>query len=179
MMQTTEPVSFESKCAALEEAFRGLPINRATPSAGNTHEMLIPAFARQLVMMARGSRPRLSTTEEKRLRNLPRLVATEILSRTDMEMLSRRPRPLPTKEGLRRLEQSVDRTIEALDNLSEPALDALKDSMSDKFLYWVRLNLIILRATAETLRVTINVEKGRPEKVHISQIARVAGLLLL
>jgi hypothetical protein len=176
MMQTAEPISTESKCAALEEAFRGLPINRAMPGAGK-YEILIPAFAHQLVMMARGSRPRLSAKEEKRLRNLPPVVATGSLSQTDWEMLSRRPRPPATKEGLRSLEHSIDRTIEALDNLSPPALDALKETMPDPFFYRLRLNLIILRATAKTLRFTIDIKDGAPEKIQKSKIARTVGFL--
>ena len=141
MTQAAEPESdqrhsFESKIAALEETFRGLPIKRAaTPDTVNTSELYISVVVRRLLVMGRGSRPRLSAKEEKRLRNMPSVVATESLSQTDLEMLSRRPRPLPTKKGLMDLERSIGHTLEALANLTQPALDGLKETMPDPFLY--------------------------------------------
>jgi hypothetical protein len=174
----SERQSFESKFAALEEAFRGLPIKRAaTPGAVNIYELIIPVIVRQLLVMGRGSRPRLSAKEEKRLRNLLPVVAAGSLSQADLEMLSRRPRPLPTKKGLHDLEQSIGRTLEALDNLSQPALDALKETMPDPFLYWLKMNLSILRVSAQQSKDKINVEAGAPEKVQISHIARAVGRL--
>jgi hypothetical protein len=74
------------------------------------------------------------------------------------------------------LEQSIGRTLEALDNLSDPALEALKDTAPDPFLYWLKLNLGILHTSAKELKVNIKVKMGAPKEAHKLEIARFVGM---
>jgi hypothetical protein len=98
-MEDNAPVSWDAKCAALEDAFRKLPIQRSKAMTGMPYESLLPDIPRQLMLMAHipRSEPELYTTKNN-LRN---------------------------KNGLRKLAKKIGDIIKVLDGVSQDALDSL------------------------------------------------------
>jgi hypothetical protein len=156
------------KCRAIEAVFARLPAGSDEPV-----KQLIPEIAaRHLLHMDRGPRPRLPEKEERRLRNLPPVMAPDSLSLTDWEMLSRRPRPPSIKAALSALERKTGCAIEAL---SDPVLAALKGTSLTPLLYQLKMDLGRMHVVADPLRAEIKTKKSPPEKVEKTEIARVVG----
>ena len=87
--------NWQEKSAALEEAFRKLPIRREEAATGIPYELLIPGIPSQLLLMIPNARVRIVRTK-RGLRSVPASI-------------------LPTEEGLRRLVVSTKRTVETFD----------------------------------------------------------------
>jgi hypothetical protein len=71
------PISWEAKCAALEDAFRKLSIRRGKARIGIPYESVLPGIPRQLMLMAPISRPK-AKSSKKGLCNLEQLTARTV-----------------------------------------------------------------------------------------------------
>jgi hypothetical protein len=83
----TAPQSWESKCAALEDAFRKLQNRRGEAAQGIPYEFLIPSFGPQLMVMVPNPRKK-ALPPKKALRSLTRSIGQTI------EALDRLPGPV-------------------------------------------------------------------------------------
>jgi hypothetical protein len=119
-------------------------------------DMLLYDIGQRLVQIARrGPRPRLSAAEERRLRESP----ADKLSPADRELLARRPAPLPDKQALGALVQSVDRAIGSLEDLSPRALTEIQNILPDAALFLHRF-----RAAAKSVEEASEVKNRRGPK---------------
>lgn len=161
-MRHSKVSTWEAKCAALEIAFRGLPIRRAT-GVGISYEFLIPDISRQLMLMIPNPRVRIARTGED-LRAVPLSI-------------------LPTEDGLKRLAQSTGRTVKTLDGLSQTALDAL--NYKSAALRELTTKIRILQAAAEVAgdeiakakEAKVKAGRGRPPKVEPSPAQKIARVV--
>jgi hypothetical protein len=129
--------SWESKCAALELAFRRLAIQRSEVVQGIPYEFFIPSIGPQLILMVPNPRPK----------------------------------TLPPKKALRSLLRSTGNTIEALDRLPRPVLDAL--NYQPAALSKLLMQLRILHAAVKT--VELETRRSAPTKFQEQKIARVVA----
>lgn len=140
--------SWKEQCAALEDAFRKLPIRRGKATAGIPYEALISGLGRHLMLMRPnpGGHP-------------PKVVSVGTA----------------TKE-LRNLAAKAGALIETLDDLSRTAVDAL--NYRQDALMSLKTQLQILRGSATSVEIPEapeNTGRGAPKKFQPRKIAEVVA----
>jgi hypothetical protein len=152
---------WELKVLALEQLFRDLPIRRDANTAGIPYDYLIRDIPRQLLLMRPTPRVRIIVTK-KGLRSKPE--STQ-----------------PAKQALRRLAQSVRRTINAIDDLSPAARDRLNLAGVPRrqfatALNGVQIKLQALRIDADAAASAVKAG-ARPTLERPTQAQKIAGVV--
>lgn len=150
-----------SQALALERLFRDLPIRRDAAAAGIPYEYLIGDIPRQLLLMRPAGRVKIVVTKEG-LRSRPESTT-------------------PAKKALRHVAQSIQRTINAIDDLSPAARDRLNFTGASRrqvetALNDVQVKLQMLRAAADAAATAVGVG-GRPKHERLSQSSKIASVV--
>jgi len=138
--------SWEEKCAALQDAFRKLPIRRNETAKGISYESIIPGIACELMLMAPVSH---SAAELFAVKN-----------------------GLRNKKGLHKLAQKIGDVVKVLDGLSQDALDSL--NYRQAALRKLKTELRIFHEVVKAAK--FDAPHGQPPKAQAKKIARIVGL---
>jgi hypothetical protein len=144
-MEDNAPVSWDAKRAALEEAFRKLPIQHSKAMTGIPYESLLPDIPRQLMLMA----------------HIPRSEAEFYAAKNNLR----------NKNGLHKLAKKIGDVIKVLDGLSRDALDSL--NYRQTALSELKTKLRIFHEVTKAAK--FHAPRRQPPKVQARKLARVVG----